>query len=37
MVSTSSTTEGGGANDVIVRDDRRLSAWRGMLRQYDYW
>ncbi len=34
MVSTGSTTA---STDEVVRDDRRLSARRGMLRQYDYW
>jgi lipooligosaccharide transport system permease protein len=26
-----------GATDAVVRDDRRLSPWRGVVRQYDYW
>jgi lipooligosaccharide transport system permease protein len=37
MVSTRSTTDGQGSTDGVVRDDRRLSTWRGIVRQYDYW
>jgi lipooligosaccharide transport system permease protein len=44
MVSTGSTTDGRGSTtdglgptDGVVRDDRRLSTWRGIVRQYDYW
>jgi lipooligosaccharide transport system permease protein len=39
MVSTGSTTDGGGSTTEagVVRDDRRLSAWQGVVRQYDYW
>jgi lipooligosaccharide transport system permease protein len=25
------------ASDMVVRDDRRLSPWQGLLRQLDYW
>jgi lipooligosaccharide transport system permease protein len=34
---SASTSGGPGSVDTVVRDDRRLSAWQGMLRQYDYW
>ena len=34
-----STSDGRGSTGEVVveRDDRRLSAWRGVSRQYDYW
>jgi lipooligosaccharide transport system permease protein len=37
MVPTSSTTTTSSPAEEVVRDDRRLSAWRGIVRQYDYW
>jgi lipooligosaccharide transport system permease protein len=37
MVSTGSTTAGRRPPHAEYRDDRRLSVWRGIVRQYDYW
>jgi lipooligosaccharide transport system permease protein len=37
MARTRSTIEGRRSSDAVYRDDRRLSVWRGIVRQYDYW
>lgn len=36
-MATISEAGGQGVSAGVVRDDRRLSAWRGVTRQYDYW
>jgi lipooligosaccharide transport system permease protein len=37
MLPARSTTEQRRSSDAVYRDDRRLSVWQGMVRQYDYW
>jgi lipooligosaccharide transport system permease protein len=37
MLPTGSTTAGGGPAGAPVRDQRRLTPWQGVVRQFDYW